>query len=360
MGVKEKSIFPKIRDVKIPGPGRDSLRIDKGKLSQLIFLLNLIWLILIVVPHILLAIYKWVVPKEEEDVEGKVVVITGAGGGLGRQLSLQFAQLGSQVICVDIAKDANKETLKQIVDSTQNNNCMAVNCDLSDPNECRQLAEQVINKYQRVDIVLHGAAILAVNSFQDVSDQDIKKVMDVNLLATFWLFRAFLPHMKKRREGQLVVINSMINYVDVAYMTLYTASKAGLRGLTNSLIAELRNNEDTKNIKITSVHPWLMDTFDYDIIEKVSTTGLENELKRKIMLSPSESARQIIVGIRRGYERFCIPGIRTTNFLVGHLLTMLPTEFRKAAMDFFNITRSPSKGMINVSTNSKTLTTKSD
>lgn len=111
--------------------------------------------------------------------------ITGAGNGLGRELSLQLSKLGCVIICVDINKNDNEDTLKQIIYDGGSGRTYC--CDVSKSENVKNLAERVLDDVGRVDILISNAGIIYRNGILMGEDDEIKKVVEVNYLASLWV-----------------------------------------------------------------------------------------------------------------------------------------------------------------------------
>lgn len=126
--------------------------------------------------------------------------MTGAGNGLGKEMAFQFAKLGCKVACVDVSYEANKETALSIIYSTGKKDVVkSYGCDVSKPEEVKKLAEDVVKDFGGVDILVNNAGILYGHEICGGSNDAIKKVIDVNLLANFWVsfFKANFIELNK-------------------------------------------------------------------------------------------------------------------------------------------------------------------
>ena len=147
-------------------------------LEALALLFTILW-------EILAAIARWFVPGKKKDVQDEIVLITGAGSGLGRLMAFRFASLGSIVVCVDINKQANEETMNEIKSKGQK--AFAFTCDCSNRDDIYRVADEIKADVGDVSILVNNAGIVSGKKFLDCSDDLIQKTFEVNTLAHFWV-----------------------------------------------------------------------------------------------------------------------------------------------------------------------------
>ena len=135
--------------------------------------------------QILRAIVMCFLPSTKKDVRDEIVLITGAGSGLGRLMALRFAALGSVVVCLDINEEANKATADEI--KSKNEKAFAYTCDCSKREDIYRVAEEVRSDVGDVTILINNAGIVSGKKLLDTSDQSIEKTIEVNTLAHCWV-----------------------------------------------------------------------------------------------------------------------------------------------------------------------------
>jgi NAD(P)-dependent dehydrogenase (short-subunit alcohol dehydrogenase family) len=197
-------------------------------------------------------------------VNDKVIVVTGGGGGLGQALVLNLLRTGARVAAVDINEEALKETRK--LAGGQNGNLTIHVLDITDKVKVLSFPEEVIKTHGAVDGIINNAGI--IQPFVHVNDLDYKKieqVMDINFYGSLYMVKAFLPHLLKRPVAHIVNISSLGGFMPFPGQTIYGASKAALKLLTEGLYAELK---ETK-VNVTIIHPGAMST------KIMSNSGLE-------------------------------------------------------------------------------------
>lgn len=176
----------------------------------------------------------------------KVIIVTGAGAGMGREVTLELVKRGAKaVVAVDINQDALNETARL----AGNNKVSTHVCDISDPQRVAALADQVTEAHVHIDGLINVAGI--IHKFLPVAElsiEDIHRVFNVNFFGTVNMVKAFLPHLTSRAEAQITNISSMGSYVPVPGQTIYGASKAALKLFTEGLRSELSNTSVGVNL----------------------------------------------------------------------------------------------------------------
>lgn len=181
--------------------------------------------------YMLKAIFLWFVPKclRFKDVTNDIVLITGGASGLGRLMAIKFAKLGSRVIIWDMNLAGLEETAKMIEElrSKRENvgKCHYYQVDISQRTNVYAAAERVKQEIGTVTILVNNAGVVTGRRFLDLTDDQITKTFDVNILAHFWILRAFLPGMMEKNHGHIVSVASIAGLVGAYQLTDYCASK---------------------------------------------------------------------------------------------------------------------------------------
>jgi NAD(P)-dependent dehydrogenase (short-subunit alcohol dehydrogenase family) len=175
----------------------------------------------------------------------RVVVITGAAGGIGSALVDRFLANRDTVI----ATGRNQKSLEKLRDErSAGEKLILVNCDISKEEECQRLASVVREKAGRVDVLVNCAGFFPVTAFDDLSIDEWRQIIDINLTGVFLMTKAMLPLMKGRGWGRIVNIGSGSVYEGVPAQTHYVSAKAGVVGLSKCLAREFGNYGITVNI----------------------------------------------------------------------------------------------------------------
>ncbi|MBD3264797.1 MAG: 3-oxoacyl-[acyl-carrier-protein] reductase [Candidatus Omnitrophica bacterium] len=201
---------------------------------------------------------------------GKVVLVTGGAQGIGRQIATDFAKGGAKVVLFDLNAEALKETSEELSQYSEVENYPV---DVTDSASVESAVNKIIDNSSKIDILINNAGITRDNLTFRLSDNDWDKVLAINLKGAFICSRICARHMVKRRYGKIVNISSIIGIVGNAGQANYSASKAGLIGLTKSMAKEI----GSRNVCINAVAPGYIQTKMTDVLpEKVK----EEMLKR--------------------------------------------------------------------------------
>ena len=236
-------------------------------------------------------------------VQNKVVVVTGGGNGVGRELVLNLLTRGASVAAADINESALQETVELAEDKSENLSTHVV--DITDSDAVAELPVQVISKHGTVDGIINNAGI--IQPFVQVKDLDyaaLERVMNVNFFGTLYVTKAFLPYLLKRPEAHIVNVSSMGGFLPVPGQSIYGASKAAVKLMTEGLHSELLET----NVRVTVVFPGAIGTN----IAANSGTDLSLEsvsggaLSLIKPLEPSKAAQIVVDGMERNRSRILV------------------------------------------------------
>lgn len=184
------------------------------------------------------------------DLTGRVVLITGAAQGMGAAHARRLAAAGATVALNDIQDTEALSVLAQEIGG------LTAAGDVSDPAECRRIADHVVGIAGRLDVLVANHAYMTMAPLLDHDDADWWKVVDTNLGGTFFLVQAVLPHMRAAGAGRIVVITSEWGLTGWPEATAYAAAKSGLVSLVKTLGRELAH----ERIIVNAVAPGVTDT----------------------------------------------------------------------------------------------------
>ncbi len=247
----------------------------------------------------------------------KVIVITGAGSGIGRALALAFHKEGARLGLNDISDTALRETITLMADD---NRVLTRVFDVSDKESMYDFARGVIDYFGRVDVVINNAGVaIAALRADEVSIEDYEWILGINLWGMIYGSLAFLPYLRKQKQSSLVNISSIFGVHGIPRQAPYCTTKFGIRGFTESLALEEQINKT--GVVVTSVHPGGIKTH----IARNSRHSLDSEeemakFEKAFITSPQRAAEVILAGIRRKKMRVLV-GSDAKAF---YLLTKLP------------------------------------
>ena len=218
----------------------------------------------------------------------KVIIITGASRGIGRATAKLLAESGYKVIA-DYNKSEDKAlSLKEEL-ASQGIEIDIFKADVSKREECKALAEFTYNKYGKIDVLVNNAGISIWGPFQEVTDEEWKNIVDVNLYSVFAMSQEVLKYMIKAQSGSIINISSIWAMVGSSCEAPYSVTKAGVDGLTKSLAKEL----GPSNIRVNSVAPGAIDTDMNSDLTKEERKELEEETPLGKIGKPEDIAKTI-------------------------------------------------------------------
>jgi NAD(P)-dependent dehydrogenase (short-subunit alcohol dehydrogenase family) len=232
--------------------------------------------------------------------EIRSAVVTGAGGGIGRQLCLALAERGAKVLAADIDLVAARRTAAEIeVRSLNRGKALAAECDVRSVDAVERLAEIADESFDGVDLLVNNAGILVLGELATTSLSDYKRVLDVNLWGVIHGCHVFVPRMKQRGSGRILNVASLAGVMPLPYMGAYSATKAAVISLSETMRAELAGS----NISVTVLCPSFTQT---RLIDDATGAGAEapRPLANRVMdflgADPARIARRALAAVDRG------------------------------------------------------------
>lgn len=271
-------------------------------------------------------LYQFFVPPEPKSVSGEIILITGAGHGMGRETALRFGKLGGVIVCVDINPEGNQETVDII--KANKGKAHRYECDVTNREAITALVDKIRSEVGAVTMLVNNAGIMPCKPLLQTSEKEIRSCFEVNIISHLWLIQACLPSMKEKNHGHIVAMSSMAGVVGLRNLVPYCATKFAVRGLMEALHEELREDKenDYSGIKFTTVCPYIVDT------------GLCKNPKIKFptlmkILSPQEAADSIVDAVRRNYYEITIP---SSLYYINMICRVFPREVPLYLKDFLD------------------------
>lgn len=206
-------------------------------------------------------------------LNGKVAIITGASRGIGRAVALKFAELGADIAVIYAG---NEEKAQEVVNKAREYSVRAeaFKCDVSDFSAVKETVEEVKKMLGTVDILVNNAGITKDSLIMSMKEEAFDSVVDINLKGAFNMIRHCCPIFVRKRSGKIINISSVAGLLGNPGQANYSASKAGLIGLTKSVARELAS----RNVCCNAIAPGFIRT---DMTENISS---DNPLMASIPL----------------------------------------------------------------------------
>ena len=219
------------------------------------------------------------------DLEGKKALITGASGGIGKEIAKVLIEHNAEV-CIS---GRNYEELNALKKSL-GKKCHVVTCDLSKKDEIIELIKKADEFMGYIDILVNNAGITKDNIFLRMSESEWEDVLNVNLNSTFSILKLITKGMIKRRYGRIINISSVVGVTGGAGQVNYSASKAGLIGLTKSLSQEIA----TRNITVNCIAPGFIETPMTEKLDDKRKDAILNSIPMNRIGKPKDLSSAIV------------------------------------------------------------------
>ncbi len=193
-------------------------------------------------------------------ISQQVAVIVGASSGIGRDTALKMAAKGAKVVVAARSKEGLATLVEEIYQ--KGGEAIAVPADVADFNQVKEIADKTVERFGRMDSWVHLAATSVFATFDNVTPEEFKRVIEVNLLGQAYGAMAALPHLKREGRGALIHISSMEARRSLPYQSAYSSSKHGMIGFLDALRIELKH--EGFPISVTNIMPGVINTPFYN------------------------------------------------------------------------------------------------
>jgi len=239
------------------------------------------------------------------DLNGKVALVTGAARGLGRVIAEALAEAGAKVACIDV----NVETLAETVAAIRaaGGTAEAIACDVTQGEKVNETVDKVVEMWGGLNILVNNAGVTRDNVLVRMKDEQWDLVLNINLRGTFLFTRAAARPMMKARQGRIINIASVSGLMGNPGQVNYSASKAGVIGLTRTVAAELAG----RNVTVNAVAPGFIAT---EMTAKLGEEILQ-EVRKQIPLGRLGEPQDIA-------DAVLFLASDAASFITGHVLTV--------------------------------------
>jgi NAD(P)-dependent dehydrogenase (short-subunit alcohol dehydrogenase family) len=222
------------------------------------------------------------------DISGRVAVVTGGASGLGRAIAIGYAQAGATVIAADVNDAGAAETVRMI--GEQGHTAHAEHLDVTDSGAVRALADAVVERFGRVDILVNSAGSAFRAPAEDFPEEKLDFILGLNLKGTYLCGQAFGKRMLAQGKGSIINLASIGSFIAYPWASAYLASKGGVLGITRAFALEWRD----RGVRVNGIGPTLMDS--PLTRQAAQTTSLTADWIKGRMLRPRLGLPREVIG----------------------------------------------------------------
>ncbi|MDQ6597155.1 acetoacetyl-CoA reductase [Bacillus salipaludis] len=223
------------------------------------------------------------------ELKNKVAIVTGGSRGIGAAISLELAKQGVKIVLNYVSRP---ELAEKMVAEIQEfgGEAFAVQADVSNSDDAARLVQAAVEHFGKLDILVNNAGITRDSTFKKLSEEDWRKVIDVNLNSVFNTTSPALQHLLESDGGRIINISSIIGQAGGFGQTNYAAAKAGLIGYTKSLALELAKS----NVTVNAICPGFIGTEMVQAIPEKVLDGIVAKIPQKRLGTPQEIGRGVV------------------------------------------------------------------
>jgi len=226
------------------------------------------------------------------DLKNKNALITGAGKGIGKAIAIALAKEGVNVILVSRTQaDVDQLAAETAALGVKS---LALSADVSDINSINSAVEKAFAEFKTIDILINNAGIAAFGNFMTLEPTEWEKIIQVNLMGTYYTTRAVLPNMIEKQTGDIINISSTAGLNGNALTSAYSASKFAVLGLTDSLMQEVRKH----NIRVTALTPSTVATdlaLDLKLTDGNPDKVMQSEDVAELIIAQLKLSRRVFI-----------------------------------------------------------------
>lgn len=204
----------------------------------------------------------------------KIILITGASRGIGRDIAKTLSKDSNNMVIANYNK-SEKEAI-ELKENLKNDgiNIEIIKADVSKRNEAKEMVQEVLNKYGKIDVLINNAGISQYKLFNDITDEEWDNIINTNLKSAFMVTQEAVRNMINNKEGCIINISSIWGVAGASMEVAYSTSKAGLIGLTKSLAKEL----GPSNIRVNAIAPGIINTGMNNRFSKDELQSIKDEI----------------------------------------------------------------------------------
>jgi 3alpha(or 20beta)-hydroxysteroid dehydrogenase len=214
-------------------------------------------------------------------LDGKVALITGGARGQGAQEADLFVSEGAAVVITDVLDDEGKQTAASIGDRS-----MYHHHDVTREAEWASVVDAVLSEHGQLDVLVNNAGIVAISPLLMTTEEDYRRVIDVNQIGVFLGMKAVAPHMVERQTGSIINISSVAGLMGSPGMIAYGASKWAVRGMTKAVALEVA----PFGVRVNSIHPGIIET---PMLEEFERWGIMPAVMQRVPVGRKAEAVEV-------------------------------------------------------------------
>ena len=222
----------------------------------------------------------------DSGLEGGVAIVTGGSRGIGRAVVETLAAAGMNVT---FTYRENSAAASEVANAAKNGKIAAAIVDGRDAAACEALVEKVVEQHERIDLLVNNAGVIRDNLLAMLSEEDVRTVLETNVIGTFNMTRAVVPHMISKRRGNIVNISSVSGEKGGRGQTNYAASKGAINAFTKSLAAELA----PRGIRVNAVAPGVIETEMSKAVRELAGDQIKSRILLRRIGQPMDVAHAV-------------------------------------------------------------------
>ena len=222
------------------------------------------------------------------ELKGKVALITGAAQGIGKAVTLVLARHGADVVVADVNIEKAQETAREV--EALGRAAMAVRVDVTHLEDVEKMVEAAVQRFGKIDILVNNAGIARDKLILRMTEEDWDTVLNVNLKGTFNCTKAVIKYMSKQRSGKIVNIASVVGMMGNPGQANYSASKAGVIGLTKTVAREFA----ARGINVNAIAPGYIQTPMTEVLPEKAKEELKRLIPMKRLGQPEDVAHAVL------------------------------------------------------------------
>ena len=239
------------------------------------------------------------------ELKTKVALITGAAQGIGKAVTLVLARHGADVVVADVNIEKAQETAREV--EALGRAAMAVRVDVTRFEDVEKMVEAAMQRFGKIDILVNNAGIARDKLILRMTEEDWDTVLNVNLKGTFNCTKAVIKHMSKQRSGKIVNIASVVGMMGNPGQANYSASKAGVIGLTKTVAREFA----ARGINVNAIAPGYIQTPMTEVLPEKAKEELKRLIPMERLGQPEDVAHAVLFLVSE-----------TSSYITGNILNV--------------------------------------